>query len=232
LPPLKKRYHEITTRRFFSTNRLGIRDSVGNIELHRSFIGHSTAIILMSELNRFRRKQIIREAEGYLELISCADEPLLRKEVRDRLATRTLETLAKLDAASRERVDALYLHGQALRIMEQHGQAIQVLAQAAELDHDNIHIWLALGWCHKRTGRLDKAIESLEEALLVDDRQAILHYNLACYWSLAKNVKWAVEYLERAFELDASYRDRVAQERDFDAIRNHPRFQELLSVIV
>jgi Flp pilus assembly protein TadD len=116
--------------------------------------------------------------------------------------------------------------------MEQYGQAIDVLDQAAELDNSNIHVWLALGWCHKRTGRLDKAIESLEEALQVDDRQAIVHYNLACYWSLAKNVKWAVEYLERAFELDPSYRDLVAQESDFDPIRGNPRFQELLTVIV
>ncbi|MGE0759976.1 MAG: tetratricopeptide repeat protein [Pirellulaceae bacterium] len=187
----------------------------------------------MSELKRFRRKQIIREAEGYLDLVtSCADELELNKGIRDRLAQRTIDTLGRLDAASRERVDALYLHGQALRIMEQHGAAIDVLRRAADLDHDNIHIWLALGWCHKRTGRLDKAIESLEEALQVDDRQAIIHYNLACYWSLAKNVKWAVEYLERALELDPAYRDLVGQERDFDPIRNHPRFQELLIVIV
>jgi tetratricopeptide (TPR) repeat protein len=187
----------------------------------------------MSELKRFRRKQILREAEGYLDLVtSCADEFALRCEVRDRLAQRALATLGRLDTAGRERVEALYLRGQALRIMEQHGPAIEILGQAAELDHNNIHVWLALGWCHKRTGRLDKAIESLEEALQVDDRQAIIHYNLACYWSLAKNIKWAIEYLERAFELDPSFRDLVAQEKDFDPIRNHPRFQELLSVIV
>jgi tetratricopeptide (TPR) repeat protein len=188
---------------------------------------------IMSELKRFRRKQILREAEGYLDLItSCADDFTLRTEVRDRLAQRALDTLIRLDVVSRERVEALYLRGQALRIMERYGQAIDELDQAAELDHDNIHVWLALGWCYKRTGRLDKAIESLEEALQVDDTQAIVHYNLACYWSLAKNVKWAVEYLERAFELDPSYRDLVAQEHDFDPIRGNPRFRELLTVIV
>lgn len=187
----------------------------------------------MSELKRVRRKQILREAEGYLDLVTaCADELQLTNKVRDRLAQRAIDTLARLDPHSQERAEALYLRGQALRIMERHGSAIEVLGQAAEVDHDNIHVWLALGWCHKRIGRLDKAIESLEEALQVDDQQAIIHYNLACYWSLAKNVKWAVEYLERAFELDPTYRDRVPQEHDFDPIRSHPRFQELLSVIV
>jgi len=198
-----------------------------------NFVGQSAAVTTMSELKRFRRKQILREAEGYLDLVtSCADDLTLAKEIRDRLAQRTIATLEKLDAGSRERVDALYLRGQALRIMEEHGAAIEILRRAADLDHDNIHIWLALGWCHKRTGRLDKAIESLEEALQVDDRQAIIHYNLACYWSLAKNVKWAVEYLERALELDPTYRDLVGQESDFDPIRSNPRFLELLSVIV
>lgn len=187
----------------------------------------------MSELKRFRRKQILREAEGYLDLVTaCADELPLTNNVRDRLAQRAIDTLMRLDANSQSRVEALYLRGQALRIMERYGQAIEFLGQAAELDHDNIHVWLALGWCHKRTGRLDKAIESLEEALQVDEQQAIVHYNLACYWSLAKNVKWAIEYLERAFELDPSYRDLVPHEHDFDPIRGHPRFQELLSVIV
>lgn len=187
----------------------------------------------MSELKRFRRKQILREAEGYLDLItSCADELPLQADIRNRLAQRAIDTLTRLGANGLGKIDALYLRGQAYRIMEQHVQAIEVLSQAADINHENIHVWLALGWCYKRIGRLDKAIESLEEALQVDDKTAIIHYNLACYWSLAKNVKWAVDYLERALELDPSYRDMVAQEHDFDPIRQHPRFQGLLSVNV
>jgi len=66
----------------------------------------------------------------------------------------------------------------------------------------------------------------------VNDRQAIVHYNLACYWSLARNARLAVQYLEQAFELDPAYRDLVPVEHDFDPIREHPRFQELMTVIV
>jgi tetratricopeptide (TPR) repeat protein len=100
------------------------------------------------------------------------------------------------------------------------------------LESENIAVRLALGWCYKRTKRLDLAIESLEEALAIDSSQAILHYNLACYWSLAGNVKLAVAYLAQSFELDSNYRDRVHEERDFDAIRRHPQFLALTAVIV
>ena len=46
-----------------------------------------------------------------------------------------------------------------------------------------LSLWLALGWCYKRIGRIDLAIESLEEALSIEPNDALIHYNLACYWS-------------------------------------------------
>lgn len=187
----------------------------------------------MTEYSRTRRKQIYREAEGYLDLATaCVDRFSLDPVTRDRLAQRALDSLGRLDLSGRPRVETFYLQGQALRVMERYSDAIVALDQAIELDPENVHVWLALGWCHKRTGRLDKAIEALEEALQVNDRQAIVHYNLACYWSLARNVKFAIRYLEQAFELDPAYRDLVPEEHDFDPIREHPRFQELMSVIV
>ena len=187
----------------------------------------------MTEYNRTRRKQILREAEGYLDLATaCTEQLSLQLATRDRMAERALEALGRLDVVGRNRVEALFWEGQAYRVMERYSDAILALDKAAELEHDNVHVWLALGWCHKRTGRLDKAIESLEEALQVNDRQAIVHYNLACYWSLVRNVKFAIRFLEQAFELDPAFRDLVAEESDFDPIRDHPRFQELMSVIV
>jgi tetratricopeptide (TPR) repeat protein len=187
----------------------------------------------VSDYQRIRRQQILREAEGYLDLIMVLSEQWpLRTLVRDRIAQRVLESLAPLERATSRRAQTLFLKGQALRAMERYADAIVPLRAASELDGQDIHVWLALGWCYKRIGRLDLAIQSLEESLSVDPNQAIIHYNLACYWSLAKNAKLAVAYLSRAFDIDSNYRDLVLQESDFDAIRNHPRFQALTSVIV
>ena len=89
-----------------------------------------------------------------------------------------------------------------------------------------------MGWCYKRIGRLDRAIESLEEALTVDPGAAIIHYNLACYWSLSGSTDVALAYLGNAFDIDASFRGLVDGEVDFDPIREHPAFRELTTVVV
>ena len=182
---------------------------------------------------RLRRKQILREAEGYLDLATVfAERWPLGVGLRDRLAQRALTSLARLDTTTGCKALATYLRGQALRIMERHQEAILSLERSAELDPENVRIWLALGWCYKRTGRLDLAIQSLEEAASVDGDQAIVHYNLACYWSLANNADLALGYLTRAFQIDPSYRDLVADERDFDPIRDHPGFRQITRVVV
>lgn len=187
----------------------------------------------MFAYRRTRRKQILREAEGYLDLAMVfLDRWPLSAHQRERLAKRALDALASVDSESACRPAVSFLRGQALRIMGKYREAIEVLDLAAELDPENIHVWLALGWCFKRTGRLDLAIQSLEEALAFEEGQAIVYYNLACYWSLAQNSKLALAYLARALDLDPSYRDLIARESDFDPIRDDPGFRDLTSVIV
>lgn len=187
----------------------------------------------MSSHERIRRQQILREAEGYLELLLAAPEQFgVSSESRHRLARRILKTLDRAEFTGPRKAQQLFLQGQALRAMDLYGQAVRVLAQSAELDPDNLHVWLALGWCYKRVGRLDLAIQSLEEAIEIDSELAIVYYNLACYWSLTANVKQAVHYLRIAFDLDPDFRDLVDAEPDFDPIRQHPGFLALKEVIV
>ncbi len=187
----------------------------------------------MPDPARIQRLRILKEAEGYLDLISVyGDQWPPRADLRDRLAERALATLARIDRPGGQAGTVFFLEGQAYRIMERYSEAIFSLRSAAEIEPENVSIRLAMGWCYKRLKRLDMAIEALEEALAVDASQAIIHYNLACYWSLAGNVKLAVAYLAQAFEIDANYRDRVSHERDFDPIRNHPQFMALTTVIV
>ena len=127
---------------------------------------------------------------------------------------------------------ALYLKGEALRSAERYQEAVIELHRAADAAPDDIHIWLSLGWCYKRTDHIALAIQSLDEALAVEPGEALIHYNLACYWSLAGNSNRALEFLATAFDIDSNYRDIVDGEPDLDPIRSDPGFLALTSVIV
>ena len=172
---------------------------------------------IMSSYDRQRRQKILSQAEGYIELG-------MPKHA--------------LDVIAQERANAIvdgqihYLGGEALRMLERYDEALDSLQLAAEAMPDNVHVWLALGWCHKRTDALDLAIEALEIALEIDPSEAIIHYNLACYWSLAHNKQFALDYLSRAFEIDSNYRDLVEDEPDFNPLRSDSDFQSLMTVIV
>ena len=186
---------------------------------------------LVGKLHRIRRQQLLREAEGYLDLISACGSNAPSPPVRDRIAMRVLSVLQGLEETG-HRGRVLYFQGLALRAMERWTEAIPPLREAADLEPQDIQILLSLAWCYKRVRQIDLAIQAMQDAIAVDGGEAILHYNLACYASLAGNANQAVVSLTAAFEIDPNYRDLVGTERDFDPIRETPEFQALTSVIV
>ncbi len=163
------------------------------------------------------RKQLFQQAEGYLEL---------------GMASHALEAVLRLDDQGSQDPHAQYLRGEALRSLQRYDEAIPWLQQASDANPDNVHVWLALGWCYKRCEELHRAIYALENALQASPEDAIIHYNLACYWSLAGSKAQVLEYLAQAFELDPTFRELVHEEPDFDALRDDPDFQAIATVIV
>jgi tetratricopeptide (TPR) repeat protein len=170
----------------------------------------------VSGSNRVRYQRILREAGGYLEL---------------GLPRNALDILSRMTEPGTFKGHKLYLTGEALRALERYGEASQVLEEASELTPSNIQVWLALGWCYKRSGRLDQAISALEHAREVDADQAIIHYNLACYWSLCGEKERALNCLSKAIQIEPNYRDLIGDESDFDPIRSDPDFQALTSML-
>ena len=173
-------------------------------------------------------RQILREAEGYLDLAFSVEGPRdLSLPLRQKLAQRCLTALDRLSDRMGNRVHAQMLRGHSYKLMEAFDEAIAVFQRCAVRDEENIHIYLAMAWCHKRSGHIELAIQALEEALLIDDAEPIIFYNLACYWALVRDVPLTVQYLARAFDLDESLRVLVSNEADFDHVRRDPRFLAL-----
>lgn len=165
---------------------------------------------------RIQLQRACVEAEGYLELGLPQD------------ALRALQRRGQLVHGDPR---GCYLLGEALRELRRYREAVYPLRRCMELMPDDMHVALALGWCYKRTGRLPEAISTLEHAVKVEPGEAILHYNLACYWSLAHNRRQALQHLAYAIEIDGNFRDLVAEEPDFDPIRDDPLFQTLTTAL-
>jgi predicted Zn-dependent protease len=184
-----------------------------------------TATTATTAMPRHRRKAILREASGYIEL----GELLVQQDTPvppsgQRLLQRAIDLLASLEEPTRSSAIAKLLEGEALRALGRFEEGLVALELVAKEEPKRLEAWLGMGWCLKRLGRLDDAILALERGLAASPRQPILLYNLACYHSLAGRVQAAIEHLTKAISLDGRFRDLTGAEPDFDPIRQDPRF--------
>jgi tetratricopeptide (TPR) repeat protein len=177
----------------------------------------------------------LRRATGYVELgelLISAEEAAPAAAVT--VLRRALAELAVLPESLRQQPLASLLEGEALRALGEWQSAIPPLlrATAGGRRGGRLEAWMGLGWCWKRLGRIEAAIDALGEGLTAFPEQPILHYNLACYHSLAGDVQAAIDHLTRAIEIDGRFRDLTGAERDFDAIRADPRFVAAVHITV
>lgn len=172
---------------------------------------------MVSDRDDIRRVHALRAAEGYLELNMPES------------AVTVLEQLGGSDALGTR---GLYLLGESLRSLERYCEALVPLEKVTALSPEDLHVSLALAWCYKRVGQLDRAIGSVEKALEYSSSCAILHYNLACYLSLAQRLRRSLCHLSRALTLDPEFRDLIDDEPDFDPIRTDPGFVAITSLVV
>ncbi len=167
----------------------------------------------MSRIIRDRIKRQLDEAEGYL-MLNLPQSALAILERRADWATMQFE--------------ASYLMGEALRSLSRYREALKPLEIAAALRPAEVGVAIALGWCYKRTHRLAQAIDALERAGRHNpEAPGLLHYNLACYWSLAGNAAKALDELAVALDLEPDLRNLIADESDFDQLRGRPEFERL-----
>ena len=166
----------------------------------------------MSRMLRDRIRRRLGAAEGYLEL---------------ELPEKALEILRERPDWATMRFEASFLAGEALRMLGRHREALKPLEVAAGLKPGDASVAIALGWCYKRTHRLAQAIDALERAAREGPAEPLLHYNLACYWSLAGTPAKALEELALALELEPGLLGLIPAESDFDNLRGDPGFERL-----
>ena len=83
----------------------------------------------MSSFERIRGRQLIREAEGYLELLYDGVDLPIRPAVRDQLARRAIRTLRRIESSQTQTAHVQFLLGQALEVMERYADAVVPLSK-------------------------------------------------------------------------------------------------------
>jgi tetratricopeptide (TPR) repeat protein len=186
--------------------------------------GPCTAFLTLT-MNRPSQQHLIRQASGFLELAELLfepDQPVPAPSAT--LLQRALSLLESIEPPLRQTVETRLLEAETLRALGHFEAALPLFRCAAQAAPQRVEPWLGIGWCLKRLDRLREAINALRKGLEACPRQPILHYNLACYLSLAGNVQRAIEHLTKAIAIDRRFRDLTQSESDFDPIRSDPGF--------
>ncbi len=108
-------------------------------------------------------------------------------------------------------------------------EAEPIIAKLAKIKPDDSGIWINLAYIRRRTQSLDAAVETLQHAFDANPRDALAHFNMACYRAVQLRTSEALELLRSAFHLDPKLRTLAKAEHDFDQLRKTPEFQKLLT---
>ncbi len=78
-------------------------------------------------------------------------------------------------------------------------------------------------------GERERAMDWVERALALRPDDPTTLYNCACFYSLAGEVERSLDCLERAVGTGFGLRDWIEHDSDLDPLRDHPRYQQLLT---
>ena len=121
------------------------------------------------------------------------------------------------------------LRGEAYRLQRDYEEGARQFLVSQSDDPEDLEVSIGLAWCLKRTNRLEEAIDVMMAAYQFHEDEPIVLYNLACYFALASDKVRALSWLGRAIRMEASLRELVSEETDFDGLRHDADFQLIVS---
>jgi tetratricopeptide (TPR) repeat protein len=158
------------------------------------------------------RDRKLEAARGYLEL---------------GMAERSLRELNEIENPESIPFEFFCLRGEALRSAGRFDDALSDYSRALAEKSTDLQVLMGMAWCYKRTNQLPLAITAMEQAYRTHPKEAIVLYNIACYYSLGGEKTQALSWLGRALRMESSLRRLIPGETDFDPLRNDHDFQNM-----
>jgi predicted Zn-dependent protease len=152
-----------------------------------------------------RFDQIIRMAEGYLELGMFDD---------------ALDHLDQLDTEFQDQFPVLRMRVDILLRKQDWKEALRLTLRICSIHSDQPYGYVHAAFCLHELGRTAEAKQALLDgpASLLDE--AVYYYNLACYDTVLGNLEQAKVYLHASFRLDKSFRELAKSDPDLKQIRD------------
>jgi tetratricopeptide (TPR) repeat protein len=106
--------------------------------------------------------------------------------------------------------------------------AVEVFKKYLELNPDDTRALNLGALVLLKADDIEKAVEWMERSVSLDPEETAVLYNAACFYSRMGKIEKALDYFEKTIESGYASREWIDTDSDFDAIRNHPRFQAIM----
>jgi serine/threonine protein kinase/Flp pilus assembly protein TadD len=106
---------------------------------------------------------------------------------------------------------------------------VEAARKRLELNPDDPRALYMGGTALSRLGEAAKAKDWANQALAISPGDATVLYNVACIYATSGEADQAISLLEKAVGLGFGHRSWIANDSDFESLRQHPRFQTLLA---
>ena len=121
--------------------------------------------------------------------------------------------------------------GEQDRVRELHEEYIDRAERALELNPNDARAMILGAGVHLKLGDKTTGLTWLQRAQDASPDSSNIMYNSACFHSLSGDLETALDCLERAADLGARNRLLWESDKDFENIKDHPRFRALLERI-
>jgi adenylate cyclase len=109
-----------------------------------------------------------------------------------------------------------------------YAEAVASLQKAEKLGPDQADTYGFLGRAQRAARQPADAVRNLERAIALSPRDPLTRFDLACSYAQLDQKDKALQALAQAFEAGYWRGKQVRDEEDWQALRDDPRFQEIL----
>lgn len=143
-------------------------------------------------------------------------------------AVEILQRAVELDDTN---ADALLYLGNLFLMRKDFGKAEEYFKKILVVMPHHIYAHNNLGFIYKQDGRYDEAIEQFKDAMLSDPGSPKPYYNLASVYALKRDKENVLKWLKKGRRhMTDRFVEQIRPLREFDFVRDDPRFEESLSI--